>query len=56
LIEQIAARNSRRAGQLTRLGNLNIIIAGHAPLRRLCVSLIVGNTSMKYPGNWAFEV
>jgi hypothetical protein len=35
------ARNSRRAGQLTGLGNLNIIVAVHVQFRRLCVSLKV---------------
>jgi hypothetical protein len=38
LVQQIAAGNSRCAGQLTVYGNSNIMIAGYARFRRLCLS------------------
>jgi len=34
IAEPDATGNSRRAGKLTVYGNLNIIVAGHVPLRR----------------------
>jgi hypothetical protein len=36
--EPDASGNSRRTVQLTDYGNSNIIIAGHARFRRLCLS------------------
>ena len=36
--ERDAARNSRLTEQLIGLWNSDIILAGHVPLRRLCVS------------------
>jgi hypothetical protein len=37
-VQQDAAGNSRPASQLTVYENFNIIIAGHARFRRLCLS------------------
>jgi hypothetical protein len=40
--EQDAPGNSRHAAQLTDLRDSNIIVAGDAVLRRLCLSFRVG--------------
>jgi len=43
-----AARNSRLTEQLIALWDLDIILAGHVPLRRLCVSFTVsGKCAMR---------